>query len=390
MNTQVDAENPLPSRLWPKLLLPLCATVCAGLPLFNHVEALELLAFVGVAVCCAWMTLLLINATAKNDAGQDDHTTEEGDADRLTNLLNAILPIWLRHVSSVKGQTESAVNQLIESFSSMVKQFDMAGFGGVSGREAAGHEDLTISLLTLCERELGPVISSLEKVIGSKDELMHSVRDLSQATLELKDMAAEVSLIASHTNLLAINAAIEAARAGSAGRGFAVVAGEVRKLSLLSAETGKRISERVAQITEIMKVTLDAASRAADHDKKAISVSGHVVQDVLNHVRNLGASAEKMRAQGNIIRTDVENLLVTLQYQDRVSQILTVIDADIHRFQDTIQNDMNDLPDPEEWLSDLGNQYTMDDQRKNHNHHKPHQLGVLATAESPVEDVTFF
>ena len=298
------------------------------------------------------------------------------------------MPIWLRHLSSVKEQTEGSVNQLITSFSSMVKQFDMAGFGGVSGREQAGHEDMTISLLTLCERELGLVVNVLEKVIGSKDELLESVRNLSGVTKDLKEMAGEVTLIAAHTNLLAINAAIEAARAGSAGRGFAVVAGEVRKLSQLSAETGKRIAERVVQIGEMMQVTLEAAARAAEQDKKAIVASGDVVQDVLNHVRNLGASAERMRAQGVVIRHDVENLLITLQYQDRVSQILTVVDDDMRRMLETVANGGSFAPTPEEWMDHLGGSYTMDDQRMNHFA----EPGVSA-AKAPVkpdDDVTFF
>jgi len=62
-------------------------------------------------------------------------------------------------------------------------------------------------------------------------------------------MAAEVANIAGQTNLLALNAAIEAARAGESGRGFAVVAGEVRNLSSLSSNTGKKMSDKVQVIS---------------------------------------------------------------------------------------------------------------------------------------------
>ncbi|MEN9865474.1 MAG: hypothetical protein RL748_1064 [Pseudomonadota bacterium] len=371
-------------------LLPGASILCACLPLFNHIGWLEICAVLGVAGCVIWPLF----RPASAPGGPEQTIEQEPDA-ALPTLLNSIFPVWAKHIQSVKDQTEGAVSQLITSFSSMVKQFDMAGFGGVSGTEDSSHEDVTISLLTLCERELTPVIGALEKVIDSKDELLIRVRDLAAATDELQEMASEVTLIAAHTNLLAINAAIEAARAGSAGRGFAVVAGEVRKLSQLSSETGKRISERVVQITDIMSMTLTTASRAAEQDKKAMTISGHVVQDVLNHVRNLGASAEQMREQGNVIRTDVENLLVTLQYQDRISQILGVVDSDIQRLQDVVCDPSNPVPTPEEWLTKLGKKYTMKDQRHTHNAALDHtEVAVVKPGRESRgksdEEVTFF
>ncbi len=388
-STRTQTGSMFPAR-WRDFLFPMIAILCAGLPLLHNTGKLEIIAFLGVMICSACRMVADVMSANKSKSIPDaDRNQINAAQDNAINiLLNAILPVWIRHIGSVKNQSEAAVVQLIASFSSMIKQFDLAGFGGVANRENANHENVTISLLTLCERELGPVITSLEKVIHSKDELLNSVRDLSIVTHELTDMATEVSLIAAHTNLLAINAAIEAARAGNAGRGFAVVAGEVRKLSQLSADTGKRISDRVEQITGIMKVTLETASKSAELDRKAILISGHVVQDVLDHVRNLGSSSEKMREQGNIIRADVENLLVTLQYQDRISQILVAIDQDINRLGQVMINPEDPIPSPDQWLQDLGQNYTMDDQRRNHT--SPVARTKTKPVPHPVEEITFF
>ena len=72
-----------------------------------------------------------------------------------------------------------------------------------------------------------------------------------------------------------------------------------------------------------------------------------------------------MRGQGNIIRADIENLLVNLQFQDRVSQIISVIDGDIKRLRDTLDSDAA-VPGADEWLTDLKRLYTMDDQHDIH------------------------
>lgn len=369
---------------WTRLaVLPASTTLFAALPLLNGARALEWIAVVAVAILSGLGALQLAGALAGRGNAAASSLREREISACMTALLNGILPVWVRHVSTVRLQTEQAVKQLIDSFSSMLAQFEEAGFGGLTGSARINEEDAKISLLTLCERELGPVVTSLETIIGSKDELLKRVFELSEATVELQEMAGEVSLIAAQTNLLALNAAIEAARAGESGRGFAVVAGEVRKLSQQSAETGKRISARVGQIGEIMKRTLEMASRTAGQDKKAMMASGNVVQDVLGHVRDLGSSAETMRAKGNVIRTDVENLLISLQYQDRVSQILEVIDGDMRRLRERVG--MGDLPSPEQWLAELASHYTMDDER-----------GAAAQREAPgrtaraSHDLTFF
>jgi methyl-accepting chemotaxis protein len=221
-------------------------------------------------------------------------------------------------------------------------------------------------------------------MIDSKDELLHCIRDMARSTADMHTMATEVRQIAAQTNLVALNAAIEAARVGEAGRGFAVVAEEVRRLSRSSAETGKNITERVAQIGDVVKQALSAADRATINDKKVLEVSGAVVGDVLSHVETMGDAATKMREHGNVIRNDVENLLVSLQFQDRISQVLQVVSADIQRMQDAMRQ-IGDgiLPDTESWMNELQSTYTMTDELRNHGDPK---LAI----ENESTEITFF
>lgn len=297
-------------------------------------------------------------ATSQESPGR----TQDQD---LAELLTHVLPAWQHHIVAVKAQTEEAVLQLTTRFSAVLQEFDLAGIGGGPQHGKAGDPaGGTIGLLALCERELQPVIGSLTSIIEGKDAMLSNVRGLAEETAGLSAMATEVGSIAAQTNLLAINAAIEAARAGESGRGFAVVAAEVRKLSQRSAETGRLIGERVGKVSKFMAQTLAVAQESHALDRESVLLSGKIVEDVLDHVRELGSSADSMHAHGMVVRSEVEHLLMAMQFQDRVSQMLHSVGDDITRMQDALASlDANALPGVQEWMESLSKTYTMEDQK---------------------------
>ncbi|SNT10751.1 methyl-accepting chemotaxis protein [Noviherbaspirillum humi] len=343
---------------WGRLIAAAIATLFAALPLLKQMEGLQYASVLGVALACVWLAW-------QRSAPVPMPIVPPDGKDQFAALVAEVMPVWRRHLGLVQQQSEKAVNDLVASFSALVQQFEQAGF---TSAEGVGHQAekrrVTIDLLTLCERELGPVIFCLEKIVESKVELMRHVHSLSEATTEMTVLADDVSQIAAQTNLLAINASIEAARAGEAGRGFAVIASEVRKLSLLSADIGRRINGRMRQVSETMALTLDSANRANESDREAITSSGHVMEDVLGHVRVLGDSAEQMRQHGSIIRGEVEKLLVALQFQDRIRQILEMLERDVARMGDAAS--LGSAPTAEDWLQELSTGYTMADEHDSH------------------------
>lgn len=361
-----------------RLRLPLAAFLLAMLPLLGEALWLRLCAPAGVALM--WWALAR-RAEAQPATALTMAMPEPPAQGNCEALLVDVLPVWQHHVQSVQTQAEEAIGQLITSFSSILQRFDAAGFSAATG--AANSQSAAISLLTLCQRELGPVIACLRQVIDSKAGLLVHVKELSSAIGELKDLATEVSLIAQQTNLLAINASIEAARAGTAGRGFAVIAAEVRRLSGSSQDIGKRITERMASASSAMQSTLDAAGRTDQSDREAMEASSAVMEDVLDHVRELASGADEMKMHGGALRGDVAELLVALQFQDRIRQILEVVSGDMTRLQGAVA-DGAVLPPAPTWLSELGTRYTMADE------HAAHGLEAAATGAEADDEVIFF
>jgi methyl-accepting chemotaxis protein len=334
----------------------------AALPLLARPDLSSGVALAGVAVVgmVSWWSQARREASAAATPAAADglHPARTGS---LASLLRGVLPVWRQHVGSVRQQTDDAVGTLVGSLGEITGQFDAAGFTPHRADATAPSAEL----LQLCEAKLQPVIATMNGIAAGKGSLADNVKRMAAATGELRSMADDVGRVAQQTNLLALNAAIEAARAGPAGRGFAVVAAEVRKLSQDSAETARRITQRIEQVTSIIEATSDAATRSAEEDGRAIATSGTLVHDVLGHVQSLSLESQAMVERGQVIRSNIETLIVSLQFQDRVSQVIGAIDGDIARLLESVGSE-RPLPDAQQWLQDLEHHYTMRDQRVSH------------------------
>ena len=279
-------------------------------------------------------------AAATGRAEQSGRARGEAEAGRylasLHEVCTAVLPRWKRHIDISRQQTENAVTGLAREFHEISGKLEcaVAASRSTAGSLAGGDAGMTGTIGAVRE-ELLALVGSLRQVLDAKVAMLAEIRNLAAFTDELKRMAVDVASIAGQTNLLALNAAIEAARAGEQGRGFAVVADEVRKLSTQSGETGKQISRKVETVAAAIGSTLACADQLSAKDDEVVAGAETTIQRVIARFNDsagtLVRTAGQLEQESSGVREQVSRVLVDLQFQDRVSQILTQIEQDIAR-----------------------------------------------------------
>jgi methyl-accepting chemotaxis protein len=309
-----------------------CFVVFVGSNWKVSIAAAALLLIAGAALTRLSITRLQNRIAAIVDSRERARRNEaEAEVARyltaLQDFSTKVAPSWQSNLGLVRNQTEDSIVQLTARFSDIVQRLEQA-VGTSAGASEAVNDERTglMSTVRKAQADLTALLNALRAAFAEKQQVVDNVRTLVQFTEELQHMAMEVTAVAERTNLLALNASIEAARAGDFGRGFAVVADEVRKLSVMSSDTGKRIGAKVNVIGSAIQSTFQLVETSTSHDAQAVQNSEETVRGVLNGLvsitQSVMDSAQELRKDSLEIRTDIQETLVHLQFQDRVSQIL--------------------------------------------------------------------
>lgn len=321
---------------------------------------------------------------------RDEHDAVHGMA---APVAAGVLGIWARQVENARHQTETAITELSEHFGDIVSKMDASI--ATSERESQTHAKQADADGQYAQLNLSQVIDALKEMQRTRDELAAEISSIVAYIAELQRMAEDVKMIAFQTNLLSVNAAIEAAHAGEGGKGFAVVAQEVQSLSKASRDMGNKINQRIGAITETLRKIDTQSKSVTAQDAKSIRASEESIRTVLERQRErvseFASLASSSRAEHNTIRNNIEDALVKLQFQDRVSQILAQIAGAMQQADDPVAGE--DGGDPlladveraqaeKQRLDRMASGYTTEEQRRIHE-------GLEAEAVAPRE-VDFF
>jgi methyl-accepting chemotaxis protein len=306
-----------------------------------------------------------------------------------------LVPVWQNHIESSRSQMESAVNALSDRFGGIVDKLDVALRTATQETDTiAGSGNGVVALFAKSEDDLRALIAVQQTSMSNMEQMLNKVQGLDRFIVELQDMAADVARIAQQTNLLALNAAIEAARAGELGRGFAVVAKEFRMLSNQSGETGRHIAEKVKVISSAITDTCTVVREsvvAEDQSLEAVHTTiDRVMADFKGVTEAFQRSSDVLQSESMSIQVEVNQALVQMQFQDRVSQIMTQVNKNLDRLPQVLQAQTQTYADSgvlqpldaEALLTELKKTYVMADQ------HVIHEGGKVK--QSNTTDISFF
>lgn len=114
---------------------------------------------------------------------------------------------------------------------------------------------------------------------------------------------------------------------------------------------------------------------------QAIAQALSLVQKAVSALENI---AKPFAHQTQMVAQQVDRMYMGLQYQDRISQMISLLESDIARLQEVMNAPGGATPALDEWLKRLESQYAMAEQRAGH------QPDGVTPAPDASRDTEFF
>lgn len=268
----------------------------------------------------------------------------------LAGLLREVLPVWQGNVQLARAQTQSAIDSLTARFVGIHERL-----GSTLDPASHGTNGEILHIVQNAAEQLGAIATALEGMLASRQVLVTKFDSLMAANDEIRRLAQQNEQLAGQTGVTDLLSDEQS----------------WQELAERSAENSRQIAARAKSVRQQIMAAIGATGEAAASTEGVAENSRAVIDQIIADFRHsamkLTTTVEELEDEGREVDREVCDILVHLQFQDRISQILDHVQQDILRLRDVAgQAQGQALPSPQQWLADLEKTYTTQEQRQMH------------------------
>ncbi len=330
------------------------------------------------------------------DYSNDGANIADGIVRDVTGILGEMQTLkgQISEVSAAVSQIITVINEFASLARMQTQSADIA---------SASIKDMVTRIKNISDistANMGIKESLQETVVAGRHKIRNSNTGIQKIAAEIDDVMNIINVInaiAAQTNLLAMNAAIEAAHAGSHGAGFSVVAEEIRNLaqsaSVNSSSIKKNLQHVKSSTVELLSMSHEseeAFNEVSENVENFVSAFNEILEGTVAAVKGsntIEASSEDLTAaSGKISRgadevrasaDNINNSLLTIKdsysvVNNEVGVVNSRAEEIIHTLQATIgyidwnNNNLMDIEAGIEVLKNLEGQPVSDFINLNH------------------------
>jgi methyl-accepting chemotaxis protein len=171
---------------------------------------------------------------------------------------------------------------------------------------------------------------------------------------------------------------------------FAEIGPHLTRAARQSGEITAALAHGEGGITQLAQACRDELAPVLDSlNPQAAQAVQRVMSMIQQSVDALDKIAKPFAHETRMVGQQVERMYIGFQYQDRISQMMSLLHDDIERLQAALDQPGTDVAAlaPQQWLARLESQYAMAEQRQNHNSQTASDASPQAGAD---DDSIFF